>query len=262
MYQLATAPRGIGQVLDAVFRLTRLAFTRMLPFAVLAGLLSAVPFVYFITSGALDNPATLAAFELSPAYWITTLLMVPLNFLVYGAGITRIESIAQGADVGFGAAVSRTLPRILPIVVASILYVLAVCVGLVLLLVPGLILAVSLYMFLPAILLDGKGPAESIGYSHKLVWGNWWRVATISTVALIIMYLLFLIAGLLLGVFAGFGNADLATMFLIQMGATVVASLLVMPYFMALYVEVFRELKMRKLGGDLAARIETVGAAR
>jgi hypothetical protein len=261
MFQLATAPRGIGQVLDAVFRLTRLAFTRMLPFAVVAGLLSAVPFVYFITSGALDNPATLATFQLSPAYWIATLFMFVVNFLVYGAGITRIESIAQGADVGLGAAVRLTLSRILPIILASILYTLAVCVGLVLLLVPGLIFAVSLYMFLPAILLDGKGPVESIGYSHKLVWGNWWRVATIVTIALIIMYLLFLIAGMILGIFAGFGNADLATVFLVQMGATIVASLLVMPYFMALYVEVFRELKMRKLGGDLAARIETVGAA-
>jgi hypothetical protein len=262
MYQLATAPRGIGQVLDSVFRLTRLAFTRMLPFAVLAGALSAIPFVYFITTGALDNPATLAGFEMSPAYWITSLLMIPLNFLVYGAGVTRMESIAQGADVGFGAAVSRTLPLIVPILIAAIGYVLVVAIGLVLLVVPGLIFAVSLYMFLPAILLDGKRPVESLGYSHKLVWGNWWRVATISTVALIIMYLLFVIAGMLLGLFLGFGGADLATMFLVQMGATMVASLLVLPYFMALYVEVYRELKMRKSGGDLAARIESVGAAR
>ena len=115
-------------------------------------------------------------------------------------------------------------------------------------------------MFLPAILLDGKGPVESLSYSHKLVWGNWWRVAAIVTVALIIMYLLFMIAGLVLGIFAGFGNADLATMFMVQMGATIIASLLVMPYFTALYVELYRELKMRKSGGDLAARIETVGA--
>jgi hypothetical protein len=262
MYQLATAPRGIGQVLDSVFQLTRTTFTRMLPYAFLAGVLSAVPFVYIMTTGALDNPAALANFELSPAYWVTTLLMVPLNFLVYGAGILRVESIARGADIGFGDSVSRTLPRIVPIIVAAISYVLAVGVGLVLLVIPGLILAVSLYMFLPAILLEGKGPIESLGYSHKLVWGNWWRVATISTVALIIMYLLFVIAGMLLGLFLGFGGADLATMFLVQMGATMIASLVVLPYFMALYVEVFREVRMRKSGGDLAARIESVGAAR
>ena len=260
MYQLATAPRGIGQVLDSVFRLTRLAFTRMLPFSILAGVLSAAPFVYFMSTGALDNPALLATMELSPAYWISTAIMIPLNFLIYGAAISRIESIARGGDIGIGESVQRTLPRILPIIVGSIGYIVAFCIGLVLLVIPGLILVVSLYMFLPAILLDGKGPVESLSYSHKLVWGNWWRVAAIVTVALIIMYLLFMIAGLVLGIFAGFGNADLATMFMVQMGATIIASLLVMPYFTALYVELYRELKMRKSGGDLAARIETVGA--
>lgn len=262
MYQLATAPRGIGQVLDSVFRLTRLAFVRMLPFAVLAGILSAVPFVYFITTGALDNPAALATFQLSPGYWITTLLMIPLNFLVYGAGIFRMESIAQGGDIGVGESVRRTVPRVVAIVVAALCYALIVGAGLVLLVIPGLLFAVSLYMFLPAILLEGKGPVDSLRYSHKLVWGNWWRVATISTVAVIVMYVLFVIAGLLLGMFVGFSNPDLATMFLTQMGATMIASLLVIPYFMALYVEVFRELKMRKTGGDLAARIDSVGATR
>ena len=31
MYQLATAPRGIGQALDSIFQLARTGFLRMLP---------------------------------------------------------------------------------------------------------------------------------------------------------------------------------------------------------------------------------------
>jgi len=262
MYQLATAPRGIGQVLDSVFKLTRLAFSRVLPLAVLSGVASAVPFVYFMTTGALDNPAVLATLELSPAYWIATLGMIPVNFLIYGAALIRTESIAQGRDVGLGAAVREMIPRIVPVIVASICFMLVVGVGLVLLLIPGLIVMVSMYMFLPAILLDGKGPVESLSYSHRLVWGNWWRITAIVTVAIIIMYLIFVVAGLAIGVFVGLGNTDIATMFISQMIATVVASLLVFPYFLALYVETYREVKMRKSGGDLAARIESVGAAR
>lgn len=262
MYQLATAPRGIGQVLDSVFKLTRLAFSRVLPLAALSGLASAVPFVYFMTIGALDDPAVLATLEVSPAYWIATLVMIPVNFLIYGAALIRIESIAQGRDVGLGAAVREMAPRIVPVIVASICFMLVVALGLVLLVVPGLIVMVSMYMFLPAILLDGKGPVESLGYSHRLVWGNWWRITAIVTVAIIIMYLIFVVAGLAIGVFIGMGNTDVATMFISQMIATVVASLLVFPYFLALYVETYREVKMRKSGGDLAARIESVGAAR
>ena len=103
MYQLATAPRGIGQALDSIIQLTRTSFLRMLPYAILATLMSALPFVYLLYSGVLDNPALAAQVIFSRGYWLTVLVMIPVSMLLYGASIVRIESIAQGADVGIGS---------------------------------------------------------------------------------------------------------------------------------------------------------------
>ena len=50
--------------------------------------------------------------------------------------------------------------------------------------------------------------------------------------------------------------------FIVQAVTTVLAGFLITPFFVSLYLEVYRDLKMRKEGGDLAARIEAVGTAR
>jgi uncharacterized membrane protein len=261
MYQLATAPRGIGQVLDSVFQLTRSAFAALLPYAIAAGALSVVPLAYLMATGALDNPAQPVIPEFTPTYWIMTALMGPLTLVIYGAAILRAEGVAQGAHVGIGESFAKGARKILVLVLAAICFVLSIMVGTVLLVIPGIILMVSLYLFLPAVLLDHKGPIDSLTYSHKLVWGNWWRTATIATIAVIIMYVILLLAGAVVGFMLAFTGTDEVTMFLVQIAATAIGSLVVMPFFVALYVEIYRDLKMRKAGGDLAARIASVGSA-
>lgn len=262
MYQLATAPRGIGQVLDSVFQLARTAFGRLLPFALISGVLGIVPFVYLFMSGAMTDQAALATLAFSPGYWLSVGGMAILMIVIYGAALVRGESIAQGEDVGLGASFGRAAPLFLTMLLAGILYAIVLGIGMVLLIVPGLIVMVSLYMFLPAIVLDGKGIVESLKYSHGLVWGNWWRTATVVTIAVVIMYVLFVIIGLVLGFFFAFGGVDPVTVFLVQGVTSFLGGLLVMPFFCALYLEVYRDLKMRKTGGDLAARIESAGTAR
>ena len=262
MYQLATAPRGIGQALDSIFQLTRTSFLRMLPYAILMSLLSALPFVYLLYSGALDNPALAAQAIFSRGYWLTVLVMLPLNTLLYGASIVRIESIAQGADVGIGSSFRATLPRVPALIGGMIGFMLAIGVGFAFLVIPGFYLLGALFLFVPAIVLDGKGPIESLNHSHKLVKGNWWRLATIGGIAFIILYLVYLVAAVLVGFAMGFRGTDPAFVFMVDMVSTLIGGLLMMPFFSALYVEMYREVKMRKEGGDLATRIESVGTAR
>jgi hypothetical protein len=90
----------------------------------------------------------------------------------------------------------------------------------------GLYLLGSLFLFVPAIVLDGKGPIESLNHSHKLVKGNWWRLATIGGIALIMMYLVYLVAAVLVGVVMGFRGSDPAFVFIVDVVSTLVGSLL------------------------------------
>jgi hypothetical protein len=262
MYQLPTAPRGIGQVIDSIFKLFRASFTSLVIFAFIGGLISIVPIIYMLWSGALDEPLAAGGLGMMPGYWISILCTVPLTLIIYGAAIARGESVAQGRKISLGAALGRGLSCLLTMLIASILFGLCVAVGMVLLIIPGLILMLSLLMYQPAIVLDGKGMVESLKYSHGLVWGNWWRTAAVFSIAIIIIYVLFLLIGVAAGlVFVAVGF-DTATVFIVQAVTTLLTGFLVTPFFVSLYLEVYRDLKMRKEGGDLAARIEAVGTAR
>ncbi|MEX1994457.1 MAG: hypothetical protein WD929_07325 [Steroidobacteraceae bacterium] len=260
MFQLATAPRGIGQVLDSVFQLTRLIFVPMLPLSLIGGLISAIPLGYLLMSGMIGDPAAKAQSLISVGYWISILVMLPLSMILYAACILQGESIAQDHRYGVGKCIGFVVPRVITLIAAFILYSIAIVLGLVLLVVPGLILMLSLYMFLPAIVLDGKGIIESLQYSHSLVWGNWWRTAAVATIAIIIIYVLVILVGLVFGLVLIVTGFDPVIAFLIEAAVTVLAGLLITPLFIALYLEMYRDLKMRKTGGDLAARIESAGA--
>ena len=109
MYQLATAPRGIGQVLDSVFQLTRTASLRMLPYAILTtpDERRAVRLPAQLRGRARRSRRSRPRFVFSGGYWLTVLVMIAVSMLLYGASIVRIESIAQGADVGIGRRSAR-----------------------------------------------------------------------------------------------------------------------------------------------------------
>lgn len=259
MYAIATAPRGIGQVLDSVFYLTRRAYLRMLPYTILSTLVSVAPYLYALVTGAFDSPERIVTFGETAGYWIAILVMVPVTMFLYGAGIVRIESIAQGQDMGFGASMRRGFVRLGALLVSLLCCMLVIAVGVVLLVVPGLILTFLLMMFVPAVVIDGKGPIEALRHSRTLVWGNWWRVATISVVASIIMYVLFMIAGILVGYLAAANGGDPAFVFLFEFAVTAASGLLMTVFFYALLAELYREVKMRKTGIDISARIALVG---
>ena len=248
MYQLPAAPRANGEVLDSAFRLSRTGFARMLPYAILTSLLSAAPFVYLLKAYAdvLADPAATIRFLFSWRSGLVGFVMVALGMFIYGASIVRIESIAQGADVGIGRSFGATLPRLPALVGAMFCFVLAVLVGCFFFVVPGIYLAGALFLFVPAIVLDGKGAIESLGRSYQLVLGHWWRLATIGGIALIVAYLVYLVVGVLVGLVMGFRGAELSFIVVVNLVSSLVGGLLMAPFFAALCVEMYREVKIRK----------------
>ena len=263
MYVLAQQPRSIGQVLDAAAQLFKAAFAALLPFSITAGVLAVLPGAILLLGGpSLEtDPGKMLSLMRSPAYWTVMVVSMFVNIIVYGAAMVRAESVAQGASVSAGEALDVGARRCLIAFVSSICFGLVVAVGLVLLIVPGLILMVSLVFGVTAIMIDGKGIIEGLSYSHKLVWGNWWRTATLLTVGIIIVYILFVIAALALGMTAGFVSRDRTILLLVQFLSSGVATFIMTPFLIALMLEIYRDLKLRKEGGDLAGRLSSLQPA-
>jgi uncharacterized BrkB/YihY/UPF0761 family membrane protein len=120
----------------------------------------------------------------------------------------------------------------------------------------------SMYLFSTAIILDDKGIVESLKYSHNLIWGNWWRTAIIFTVPIVIIFGLYMLLGIVLSLVmatmaassGSFNPADLSqfSWFIL---AEAIINAIIYPLFYAMAVVVYHDLKLRKSGGDLEARL-------
>ncbi len=82
----------------------------------------------------------------------------------------------RGLPVRPGEAFRKTLGRFLPLLVLGILYSLAVAIGAVLLIVPGLVLLVMWAVVVPACVAENLGPIASMSRSANLTKGHRWTV--------------------------------------------------------------------------------------
>lgn len=94
----------------------------------------------------------------------------------------------------FGDAVSTAAIRLPVLVAVSILYSIAVAVGLVFLIFPGIYIGLRLILAFPAVVIDGQGVTESLGTSWDIAHGNLLKIVGIYFAAGIVAGLIVLAA--------------------------------------------------------------------
>lgn len=264
MYSLPTEPGSIGHTLDAGFKLYIVSFKRVLAMSILAVLSVAVPVVAVVLALATftggEQPGAAAIVLIT----VAVLAALSLYLLFYLAAMCRIGGIAYGQDLSFSACAATGLRRLFPVILASLLYGLAMLGGFMLLIIPGMILWISLAFYALCIVLEGDGVLESLRHSHRLVWGNWWRTAVIGSVVLVIYYLFslaieipFLVLDQVLFDPEASGVAKIVQPMLSGLGS-ILSAVITFPLMIAVFVVVFHDLKLRKEGQDLEARVEAL----
>lgn len=256
MFTLANEPQGIGKTIDSGFKLFFASFKNVILLALIIGGLNVVP--QFLMPSAMEgDPEALA--NLGTMMLTAVFVILVLSLILTAAMIAKIGAIAQGASISLGTALGRGLKAFLPMLLGTILYGLAVAIGSVLLLIPGIILMLSLIFYSYLIVLEGDGPITALKTSHNLVWGNWWRTAVLLTIVFIIVYVLLL--GLTIPVSAALpmimplGEDPMTFMYAFNIFYGLVYAIIT-PLMVALFIVVYYDLKARKGGADLAARIE------
>ncbi len=121
------------------------------------------------------------------------------SFWVQGAIIEAVRDVRDGrADLSVGGTFNRVLPVLNRIVVAGILLGLAIGLGLVLLIIPGLVVLTFCIFVIPAIVLENRRIGESFGRSLELVRGHAWNVFGVIVVTLLLLLGVSIVLGLLL----------------------------------------------------------------
>jgi hypothetical protein len=284
-----TQPQSVGGVLDTTFQLYKASVVKVIPLSLLMVVAASPPTIYIFTQGGSSPSDPFAMLRLmgSPGYLVATVASWIATLLIVAPFAVKLTAIADGNDVSIGTAFGRVLPRLLSLVLTLICYQIVVALTLVLaavpyfamgrgatsillglvLLAPAIVLSVSLVLFIGTNLFDGKGPIAALGASHRLVWGNWWRTTAILGVGFIIMVVMYTIAALLVGVLVplvviGGGTENFALIGMLSgVLIDVVMNVLMAPFYIGLFLAIYWDLKLRKEGGDLAARVGSLNPA-
>jgi hypothetical protein len=120
-------------------------------------------------------------------------------FWLQGALVEAVADIRDGrADLSMGETFSRAQDHIGRLAIAGILAGLAIAVGLLALIVPGLYLMTIWSVIIPVIVLERRKVMEAFGRSRELVSGNGWNVFGVIVITFLILIGVSIVLGLAL----------------------------------------------------------------
>jgi hypothetical protein len=242
----STGALDIGRVIQELFAVLGRNFVT---FAILAVVLTGVPaavlygFQGAIMSAAMSGAASPAAFGANFGWFgLTTIVYSLFAVILQATIIYGTVSDLNDRQVSVADSLSAGLRAFLPIIGLAILMSLALAVGFILLIVPGIMLAIAWCVAVPSYVVEQPGVIASFGRSAALTRGNRWRIFGLFVlyfVAAIILQALLTMFG---GVFslATIGGFPLVTRILILPLIQVANALIGSVGVAVLYVELRR----------------------
>jgi hypothetical protein len=169
---------------------------------------------------------------------ISAFVSIAGTFWLQGALIQAVSDVRDGrADLSVSETFAQVYPRLWTIVGVGILLGLAIALGLLLLVVPGLYLMTIWIAVIPAVVLEGRTIGESFGRSRELVRGYGWNVFGV-----IVLTILILIG---VGIGVGIILTPLAD-WLASLIQQIVANTIVTPFVVAVWTLVYYRLKAQE----------------
>jgi hypothetical protein len=136
-----------------------------------------------------------------------------LTLLVYGAAYRYTEQFVYDGEVRGGVdglldTVSDVASRLLALIGIGLIYLVAVAVGFLFLVVPGIYLGARLVLAFPACVLDGKGVTDSLSTSWDVASGNVLKLVGLGFINFIALFGVGIFAGILAAVIGGLSAVE------------------------------------------------------
>jgi hypothetical protein len=260
----AMQPMGVGEILDAAIKLYRSRWKSLM--AIVAIALVPITFLRVFMTRSLGGPfsgSVASQAEIESAL-VVTLILSGIQLLLITPFLTAAVARAS-ADVYLGhpVLVGRTfrfaVSRIHSILWISILSALALILGFLLLVIPGLIVLVRYLFGSTVLVVEGKKGAAALGRSWRLAKGHFWKIAgtyVLAWIMAVVLSNILVIPGSL--AFAAIGPAGWP----IFAVAASLAAILTTPFTTLVAVLLYFDLRIRKEAFDLEVMAQELSETR
>jgi len=282
MYVQPTAPRAIGGVIDDAIKLYRASFRSCWPIALIGSVVTAAISLYLLSRfpalGTVRDPALMWQMLKPSPLWGWLLIPGIASLLLLGAVIACQNAMAAGTGpMTVGVALATAFARLHWLLLAVLVGVIFIGFGVGIVLVPvvaasrvlavlawvilGIYLWGRLQLWMVAVFAEDAGTFRAMGVSWRLVGGHWWRSATILTVGIIIVLVISMLFGLVGNLIFVVVRVDRMSVLMGNQLITAVERVFVTPMMPAVLVAMYYDFKLRREGGDLAARTKSLRSA-
>jgi hypothetical protein len=244
---------GIGELLDAAFRVYRMHWAALV--GIVALVVIPVTFLQFWVTEVALGPADQF---LRPSESLNRLLTVTLGFFALQFLIVQpflVAAVARasadgylGEPVSIGSTYRYALSRLPAILWITILSSLATLVGFILLVIPGILLLVRLSFAPAALVVEGRRGRTALRRSWRLTAGQFWRIAITLFVAGVITTIvetILAVPGQVAAQAVGPGAWPLQAL------SNALATVVITPFGMLVIVLLYFDQRIRKEGFDI-----------
>lgn len=256
MAQLTLRALSIGEILDLAFTLYRRQFVTLLSIAVITTGFPLVMQVYILSAGGYFYHVALTL--------VYVLLSVVMSALATAATVFVVSESYLGRALDVGAAFGRAIPLIGTVILTSLALSFLVGLGLILLLVPGIILACGLGLAFVVVVVERTTTGEALSRSWALTTGYKGKMFLLFLAVWLIIMLpaltLGVIAGLLAGDAVAGGDPSSGVLAAVVGG---LAQIVVYPLLYCSMTVAYYDLRVRKEAFDLEvleSALQRVGA--
>ena len=268
MQQIDLRPLSLGEILDRTFSLYRRHFLLFLGIAAIPHLLTlALNLVQVLMlQGGKGSTATqpsngLMAFGLFGIFiWLFVYIVAYL--FAQGGTIYAVSDLYLGHPTTINSSLRKMWGQLLNLLGVLMLNGMAIVIGIIFLIIPGIYLACRLITCVPAALLEDLGARESLERSFALTKDSAWRAFVIYFLYVSMVYATLILFAIPFGFVAVMAGRDPHMLRLaagIMQVGNFCAGVLVTPFFLIATSVFYYDLRVRKEAFDLQLMMQTSG---
>jgi hypothetical protein len=262
MIDATLRPRSASELVDAAVRLFRQHFGSYVLIAAVAAIPGLV--ANALALAAADWGSDLAALATQDPFagqqLGITLLSLATYLVAEGLYVRLTADAYEGGRPALGDVVRRVVPRVPAVLVGQVLRFVAVGLGLLALVVPGVIVLVRYAVAAQASVLEEAGPVAGLARSWSLTKGNTLRV--LGGIGLAWLLLFVVIFGLqMIGGIIGMLIGGQTAVLLVMLVLNALGGVLVYPLIPIVSTLMYYDLRIRREGLDLELMADDLAAA-